>query len=322
MKCSRLIILVLIVITLFILVTGPFLVSIPPLKNTVPPGKLADPDSKFIAIGNLDVHYKIEGKGDNALVLLHGFGASTFTWHKVIRPLSQNYTVIAYDRTGFGYSSRPMPGEWSGESPYSQEFQVEQLIALMDTLKIEKAVLVANSAGGITAALATVKYPERIKALILVGAAIFKGGPPRWLSPLKRIPQVKRMGPLIIRKYYTNFFEKARILAWHDLSKQTPEILEGYRKPMRAHNWDRALWEFALAYKNLDLKERLDSVEMPVLVITGNDDKIVPPEASEKIADKISHAELVVISNAGHLPQEETPEEFLEVVNNFLEEVL
>jgi len=133
---------------------------------------------------------------------------------------------------------------------------------------------------------------------------------------------MKRLGPLLIRKYYTNFFEKARTLAWHDLSKQTPEILEGYKKPMRAHNWDRALWEFALAYETLDLQEELGGIDVPVLVLTGDDDRIVLPEASEKIADEISHAELVVIANAGHLPHEETPEEFLEVANNFLEEVL
>ncbi|MBW1854038.1 MAG: alpha/beta hydrolase, partial [Deltaproteobacteria bacterium] len=249
MKRYRRIILVLIVITLFVLVAGPFLIPIPPLENTVPPGNLADPDSRFIAIRNVDVHYKIEGKGDTVLIFLHGFGASTFTWHN---------TLIAYDRTGFGYSSRPMPGEWSGESPYSQESQVEQIVALMDALGVDKAVLVGNSAGGVTAALTTLKYPERVKALILVGAAIFKGGPPGWLAPLMRIPQVKRLGQLLIRKYYTNFFEKARKLAWHDPSKQTEEILEGYRKPMRARDWDRALWEFALAYKSSSLKERLN----------------------------------------------------------------
>ena len=119
---------------------------------------------------------------------------------------------------------------------------------------------------------------------------------------------MKRLGPLLIRKYYTSFFERGRKFAWYDPSKQTEEILEGYRKPMRTHNWDHALWEYALAYKSSNPGEKLGGIKMPVLVITGDDDRIVPPEASEKIADEISHAELVVISNAGHLPQEETPE--------------
>jgi pimeloyl-ACP methyl ester carboxylesterase len=322
MKRSRRSILVLIVITLFILVLGPFLIPLPPLHDTVPPEQLADPDSKFVTIQDVKVHYKMEGRGDDVLILLHGFGASTFTWHKVSKPLSQNYTVIAYDRTGFGYSSRPMPGEWNRESPYSPESQVEQLIALMDTWGVDKAVLVGSSAGGTIVALAAEKYPERVKALILVAAAIFKGGPPKWLCPVMRTPQVKRVGPLLLRGYYKNFFEKARKFAWHDPSKQTPEILEGYRKPMRVIDWDRALWEYALAYESSNLGEKLGGIEVPALVITGDDDWIVPPESSEKIADEISHAELVVISNTGHLPQEETPEKFLEVVNNFLEEVL
>ena len=322
MKRFRRIILVLIVLTLFVLTIGPFLIPIPPLENVVPPKKLADPDSKFVTVRNVKVHYKVEGKGDNTLILLHGFGASTFTWNKVIKPLSQNYTVIAYDRTGFGYTSRPMPGEWSGDSPYSQESQAGQIVYLMDTLGVDEAVLMGSSAGGATAALAALKYPGRIKALILVGAAIYEGGPPGWLISFIKIPQIRRLGPLFIRKYFVSSSEKARKIAWHDPSKQTPEVLMGYKKPLRARNWDRGLWECALAYKSSDLGERLGDIKIPVLVITGDDDRIIPQEGNERISRKIPYAELVVIPNAGHLPHEETPGEFVEVVNTFLEKVL
>jgi len=321
-KPFRQIILVLIVITLFIFIIVPFLIPIPPLENTLPPEQLADSGSKFVTIQNVDVHYKIVGEGETTLILLHGFGASTFTWNRVIIPLSKNYTVIAYDRTGFGFTSRPMPDEWSGESPYSPESQADQTIALMDRWGVEKAILIGSSAGGTIAALTAVKYPERIKALILVDAAIFKGGPPDWLIPLIKIPQIKRLGPLFVRRYFIGSSERARELAWHDPSKLTAEILEGYKKPLRARNWDRALWEFALAYHPLNLEERLSDIKVPVLVITGDDDRIVPQEDSERIASKIPQAELVVIANCGHVPHEETPEEFLEAVNKFLEEVL
>ena len=322
MKPLRRIILVVIVITILILTIGPFLIPIPPLENTFPTSELADPDSKFVTIHNINTHYKIAGKGDNTLMLLHGFGASTFTWHKVINPLSEKYTVIAYDRTGFGFTSRPMPGEWKGESPYSQESQADQTIALMDTLGVDKAVLIGSSAGGMIAALTVLKYPERIKALILVDAAIFRGGPHGWLISVIRIPQIKRLGPLFVRKYFIRSSEGARELAWHDPSKLTLEILEGYKKPLRAKNWDRALWEFTLAYRLLHLEERLSSIEVPVLVITGDDDRIVSQEDSVRIAKEIPDAELVVIPNSGHVPHEETPEEFLEAVNKFLEKVL
>jgi len=301
---------------------GPFLIPIAPLENTVSPEKLADADSRFVTINDATVHYKLAGSGKDTLILLHGFAASTFTWDRVMTSLSQSYTVVAYDRTGFGYTSRPMPGEWSGNSPYSQTSQMEQLIALMDTLKIDSAVLVGSSAGGITAALTAVSHPERIKALILVAPAIFDGGPSGWLRLLMNTPHLKRVGPLLLRKYYTDFFESSRKRAWHDASQLTPALLEGYRTPLKAHNWDRALWEYAFAYESLPLEEQLGELKVPVLVITGDDDRIVSPEASRHTAAVIPHAQLVVIPNAGHLPHEETPEVFLQAVHAFLREVL
>ena len=107
---------VLIILICFLIV--PFLIPIAPLENTVVPERLADADSNFVTINDITVHYKRAGSGTDTLILLHGFAASTFTWHRVMPALSQSYSVIAYDRTGFGYTARPMPGEWSGDSPY------------------------------------------------------------------------------------------------------------------------------------------------------------------------------------------------------------
>ena len=301
---------------------GPFFIPIPPLENTVSPEKLADTDSSFVTINGVRVHYKRAGRGRDTLILLHGFAASTFTWHRVMPSLSQSYTVVAYDRTGFGYTSRPMPDEWSAESPYGQKPQMEQLIALMDTLRIDRAVLVGSSAGGITAALTAVNHPERVKALILVAPAIFGGGPPGWLRLLMETPHLKRLGPLLLRKYYTDFFEYSRKRAWHDSSQLTPALMEGYRKPLTAQNWDRALWEYAFAYESLHLEEQLGALKIPVLVITGDDDRIVSPQASRYCAGVIPHAQLAVLPHAGHLPQEETPEILLQTVHAFLRQVL
>lgn len=309
------------IITLLILGIGPFFIPIPPLENTVSPEELADPDSRFVDVHDVRVHYKSAGKGADTLLLLHGFGASTFTWSRVIGSLSDYYTVIAYDRTGFGLTSRPMPGEWRGENPYSAESQADQAVALMDTLGISKVVLVGNSAGGTIATLIALKYPGRIKALILEGAAIFREGPPHWVCPIVNTPQVKRLGPLVIREvreHFTGIVNKSQQLAWHDPGRQTPDIVEGYDKPYQTGNWDRALWELTLAYHPLHLEKKLHEIEMPVLVITGDDDRIIPREESVSIARKIPHAQLLVISDAGHLPHEETPEEFFKAVHNFI----
>ena len=309
-------------IVLLCFLVGPYLIPISPLKDVVPPAELAEADSQFATIDDVTVHYKTAGNGNEVLILLHGFGASTFTWHRVLSPLAQNYSVFAYDRTGFGYSSRPVSEEWGNKNPYSPLSQVEQLITLMDSLGIEEAVLVGSSAGGITAALTTVYYPERVKALVLVAAAIFQGGPPRWLRPALRIPQVKRLGFLAMRYYYTYFFDEIHKRAWHDPSRRTSEIRDGYAKPLKAENWDRALWEYVCAYEPLNLGNRLNEIERPVLIITGDDDHIVPLRGSKRIADQITHADLVIMPDTGHLPHEENPELFLSIVNTFLQKNL
>jgi pimeloyl-ACP methyl ester carboxylesterase len=83
-------------------------------------------------------------------------------------------------------------------------------------------------------------------------------------------------------------------------------------------NWDRALWEFTLAGRDLKLVERIKDVKVPTLVITGDDDRIVPTADSIRLASELPNAELLVIPNCGHLPQEECPGPFLEAVIPFI----
>ncbi len=310
---------------LAILLVGPFLVPVPPLEGTAPPDQLADPDSRFVEVNGITIHYKIAGEGEPAFMLLHGFGASTFSWREVMGPLSEMGTVVAFDRPGFGLTERPMPGEWEGEgrglaalSPYSPEAQADITVGLMDALGIERAVLVGNSAGGTVALLTALTYPERVEALVLVDAAVYTGGgTPGWLRPLLNTPQMRHLGPLVARSIQNWGVDLGRS-AWHDPNKLTPEIWEGYARPFRVENWDRALWEVTRASHPLNLPQRLGEVTVPVLVITGDDDRIVPTEQSIRLAGEIPGAELVVIPECGHIPQEECPEPFLRAVEEFL----
>lgn len=303
-------------IILALLLIAPFLVPVPPLENTVPAETLADTDSQFIEVNGLNVHYKKYGSGEPVFILLHGFGASLFSWREVTEPLAEFGTVIAYDRPAFGLTERPM--EWEGESPYSQEAQIQLVIGLMDALGVEKAILVGNSAGGTIAMLTALKYPERIESLILVNPAVYAGGgAPAWIRPLLRTPQMNRIGPLIARQIQTRGPELIE-LAWHDPSKITPDVMEGYQKPLRVENWDKALWYLTVSSRESGLAERLDELTLPVLLIAGDDDRIVPTEQSVRLAGELPNAELVVIPQSGHVPHEETPAEFMQAVIDFL----
>ena len=300
-----------------VLLIGPFLVPIPPLEDTVPAEQLADPDGRFVEVNGLKVHYKMTGAGEPTMLLLHGFGASVFSWREVMEPLGEWGSVIAFDRPAFGLTERPLSWEDSA-NPYTPENQVALLLGLMDTLGVDEAILVGNSAGGTVAANAALTHPERFDALVFVDAAIYQGGgAPSWIRPLLRTPQVDRLGPLLARQIQTRgdaFLNSA----WHDPDKITPEIRSGYRKPLRAEHWDRALWELTKASGQSGLSARVDELSMPVLVITGDDDRIVPTEQSVRLAQELPQAELVVIPNCGHVPHEECPEPFLSAVEAFL----
>ena len=313
------IVLILVVILLLMILIGPLVIPIPPLQGTLAPERLADSDSQFIKLKNVNVHYKQTGEGQPALLLLHGFGASTFSWREVIRPLAKFGTVIAYDRPAFGLTERPL--KWTGENPYSPGFQAEMVLALMDAHNIRQAILVGNSAGGTLSVLAALNHPERVKALILVDPAIYQGRSAAGLTNvLLQTPQAQRIGPLLVRSIQESGNEILR-RAWHAPARITPDIWDGYRKPLKADNWDRGLWEFTRASRPLGLDQRLSELKLPVLVITGDDDRIVPTQSSIRLAGELPNARLVVIPNCGHVPHEECPHAFMQAVAEFLNSI-
>jgi pimeloyl-ACP methyl ester carboxylesterase len=190
----------------------------------------------------------------------------------------------------------------------------------MDELDIEKAILVGNSAGGSVSVAFALEHPERTQALILVSPALYGGGGrfPAWLLPLMATPQLRHVGPILVR----NIAETGNdtiLRAWHDPSLVTDETIARYRKPLQAKNWDRALYEFTIAARPLDLSQRFSELTMPVIVIAGDDDRIVPTEFSMRAAREIPGSQLEILLYCGHVPQEECPAAFMAVVQRFLE---
>lgn len=301
---------------LVLLLAGPFLIPVSPLEGTKPVAEMADPDSRFVELDGITVHYKIMGDGEPVFVLLHGFGASLYSWHAVMEPLSRYGTVIAYDRVAFGLTERPI--EWDGQNPYSSQASVDLLLDLLDHFNIQKAILIGNSAGGTVSMQLYLQHSERVQSLVLVDPAVYAGGGgPSWLRILGKTPQMEHLGPLFVRsiqKSGLDLIEKA----WYDPSKITQATWDGYTKPLQADNWDLALWNFTMASQPSDLSERLSEFTLPVLVITGDTDRIVPTGNSIRLAEELPNAKLVVIPQAGHVPHEEQPGLFMQAVDEFL----
>ncbi len=306
---------------LVLILAGPFLVPVKPLRYTLPPEALADPDSQFIEINGLSVHYQRMGVGDPTFLLLHGFVASTFSWREVIMPLAEIEQVIAYDRPGFGLTERPLA--WEGVNPYSEEGNLNLLLGLLNSFDLERVILVGNSAGGTLATAFTLAYPERVEALIEVDAAIYQTMPDSaLLTWLLNTPQVDHLGPLIARSPGGNRGMAFLESAWYDPTLMTTDsdIQDGYRKPLQVEDWDKALWEHSKATHPPDLAGRLDQIVTPTLVISGAEDQILPLANSQRLAEDIPNAVLVIIDQCGHLPQEECPRQFIQAVLDFIQQ--
>ena len=107
-------------------------------------------------------------------------------------------------------------------------------------------------------------------------------------------------------------------VAWHDPQLVTSEIMDGYGKSFRTPHWEQAMWEIVMAREQAHLDERLSTVQVPVLVVSGDDDRLVPLEQSQLLSRQLQQAEMVVISRCGHIPPEERPAQFLAALTDFV----
>lgn len=364
----------------------------------VDPKLLADPDSCFCEFKGVHIHHKIYDSESSSqeqtskmclpMVLLHGFGASVFSWKKAMKPLAEATCskVLAFDRPAFGLTSRVNLSSGIGDTKplnaYSMAFSVLATLHFFDLLKAEKVILVGHSAGSSVAVKTYFEAPERVAALILIAPAIFapltspkvvKENQPRqdnemkedngsirknpivelYMSLSKIIKSVamtitKMMKPMIdilnslyrkllstillsspaimlVRMAIDKFGTAAVRNAWYDPKQVSEHVLSGYTQPLRVKDWDRALVEFTAATL-LDeesntkpaLSKRLNEISCPVLIVTGDSDRIVPSWNAERLSRVIPGASLEVIKQCGHLPHEEKVEEFISIVENFL----
>ena len=283
--------------------------------------QLADPDSRFIEVAGFRLHYKRQGSGETLILLLHGSFLSLKSWSGVMAPLAERATVVAFDRPVCGLTSRPLPKRGDrGPSPYSAEAQGELVAELIAALGFERAILVGSSTGGTIALMTALRRPECVQGLILVDAMVYSGYatsevPAPVLAMMRALkPAFTRLMGFMIDRLY----EKAIRKFWYRQERLSDETLAEFKRDFMLGPWNKAFMELFLATRRLNLDPRLGALNLPTLVVTGEHDRAVKPEESERLAKAIAGAELQVIADAGHLPQEERPEAFLAAIDGFL----
>lgn len=284
----------------------------------------AGEDAEFVEAGGVSVHVEraaysggITDAAPPLIVLLHGFGASTFTWREILAPLSRWGDVIAYDRPGFGFSERPARG--GDVDPYGAEGN----IAILDDLIADEGagrevIVIGHSAGGQLAAEYARQRPDTVQRLVLLSPAIYtSGGIPSWALPILGVPQIDRLGPILAGALAS---ASGQLLdqSFSDPRAITDEIRAGYAAPLTVIDWEQGFWNFVRAPRIDGLDRRVGEITPPTLVITGEADTVVPTSDSERLAPALPDAELVVIPRAGHLAHEERPDAVMTAIEEWL----
>ena len=320
MKISRILAVIGTVVLALILVV-PFLIPVQ-TTGTATYKEVAGEGATFASAQGIEIYYEKtdfvcqEGKDCSnppVVFLMHGFGANTFSFREVTEPLSQLGDVIAYDRPGFGLSERPT--SWEGENPYGsigQDLILDELIT--EFASGRDVILVGHSAGGTLAAQYVVDNKDAIQGLILISPAILStGGSPSWLNWVFSIPQLDHLGPLLVSSIASSGMDLLKE-SWYNKDLITEEVKAGYREPLSVIGWEEGFWEFNRAPRAFDVKDRLDEITVPTLLITGDTDTVVATADTEALASMIKDSVLFVIPQSGHLAQEETPADTMKAI--------
>jgi pimeloyl-ACP methyl ester carboxylesterase len=269
--------------------------------------------SCFIDVDGVRVHYQEAGdRNAPAMVLIHGFTSSTLVWSKVFLKLARaGYRVIALDMLGYGYTAKPRNGE------YTIDGQAKLLVRLLDALSIPRAIIVGSSYGGAVAAMCALDYRERVEKLILVGAVNNNRPLAFKLMRLFGSPVFGDVvSPLLIGSRRLLRRRMKRVYDEHAWVLDERRV-DARHLPLRAASTQRAIIRTVRGWNAERISRDAHLIDQPTLLVWGENDREIPISDGERLHEEISGSRLIVFMNCGHLPHEEYPEEFTNVVIDF-----
>lgn len=261
------------------------------------------------------LYYSDTGQG-SPLLLIHGFGSSTYTWQGIVPGLSRNHRVIAVDLKGFGQSDKPF------DERYSALDQALLLAELIERENLRNVTLVGHSyGGGIALALALqadARLKGRISRLVLIDTVAY----PQKVPVFFRLLAVPGLAHLSVRMVPASLQVSVALrLAYYDESKISDETVEAYTAPLKTAAGKHAIIHSARQIVPRDLGRiaaRYETIQMPTLIMWCDHDKIVPMDIGLKLRRTIPNSDFQLVKDCGHIPQEEQPEQTLRILENFL----
>ena len=268
-------------------------------------------DQDYIEAGGYRTRYLHAGTSDKpTLFMLHGITGHAEAYARNLAAHSEHFNVYAIDFIGHGYSSKP-------EHPLEIKHYIEQVLAIMDELGVEKAYFSGESLGGWTTARLAQLHPERVERIVLntMGGTM--------------------ANPQVMERLYTLSMQAAEDPSWErvkarlewlmaDPSMVTPDLIRTRQRIFEQPNWKMAC-EMNMALQDMEIRKRnmlsdddLRQIEVPALVLWTTKDPSGPVDEGRRIADLIPNGQLAVMEECGHWPQYEDTETFNKIQLDFL----
>jgi pimeloyl-ACP methyl ester carboxylesterase len=270
--------------------------------------------SHFINVDGIHVHYQEFGE-QNAppIILIHGYTASVFVWHKVAPLLAEaGFRVIAVDLVGFGYTSKP---RWF---TYTIDAQARMVSRLMNSLGIGRAVIAGSSYGGAVAMSLALDYSASVEKLVLLDAVCND----ELLShPILRLASIPGIGEVI-----TPFLVDSRMMLRsrmrNTLAPANYDLISDDRvanllRPLMAADAHHSLLATSRNWRAKRLEMDAHLIDQPALIIWGEEDTLVGIHNGYKLLEEMLNSRLVVLRDCGHVPAEEKSEIVSELVTEF-----